>query len=125
MSSPDKLGWIARSGSGKFRLGTADQLLRCTEVLRRSLPFVNFPFCAVHSTHDEAVLPHGCAMLLAEAATPAEHKAFHEVTARGSGMSVWADGVRRGAANPAHTVIDTAVPEGCVIRFMHLVRESE
>jgi hypothetical protein len=63
--------WAART-NGKFRLRTANQLLECTLQLQQELPRVAFPFVAIHSMHDEAVLPAGSAMLFEQAATPAD-----------------------------------------------------
>lgn len=65
----DQMRWAART-NGKFRLRTANQLLECTLQLQQELSRVRFPFCAVHSAHDEAVLHTGSVMLFEQAATP-------------------------------------------------------
>ena len=65
----DQMRWAART-NGKFRLRTANQLLECTLQLQQELSRVRFPFCAMHSAHDEAVLHTGSVMLFEQAATP-------------------------------------------------------
>ena len=74
----DTMRWAART-NGKFRLRTADQLLECTVQLQSMLSDVRFPWVAIHSAHDQAVLHDGSRLLFECSATPDGEKKFYSL----------------------------------------------
>lgn len=103
----DTMRWAART-NGKFRLRTADQLLECTVQLQSMLSDVRFPWVAIHSAHDQAVLHDGSRLLFDCSATPDGEKKFYSLVhpPTAAAAAVAASEARAGAAEGPPTTFD-------------------